>query len=286
MSVTIEPLKPKEKRILITKYIGDIHEHLMESQTYFRGFIATGTWMPISHMTTRPFPRDTQNVVPEDMAVSLQHCKEHIYAERCSRDKVLAAVEIIWDEETRLRLGEERVPLMEQAVIDAKVAETQPFVEKAFSRLMELKASLQRMATQDQHRIHAATGFETFIIGGSWMSMLVQKAIDLIFEDDTTFQTVQLKANGIDVYHGEFAIDEDNVNEGDTTSSEKNLRVDMNAIEYKAVEGFTLEVNTVQCRNLSAKNFLKNNDINVTASCLHVDFSKDELFELHVALQF
>ena len=119
--------------------------------------------------------------------------------------------------------------------------------------------------------------------------MLVQKAIDLIFEDGTTFQTIQLKANDIDVYHGEFAIDEDHVNEGDTTtSSEKNsLRVDMNAIEYKAVEGLTLEVNTVRCHNLSAKNFLKNNDINVTASCLHIDFSsKDELFELHVAPQF
>ena len=57
----------------------------------------------------------------------------------------------------------------------------------------------------------------------------------------------------------------------------------MNAIEYTAVEGLTLEVNTVRCRTLSAKNFLQNNDINVTESCLHADFSKDELFELHVA---
>ena len=144
---------------MITKIIGDIHERLPESQTYFRGFIATaGTWMPISHMTIHPFPRDTQNVL-EDMAVSLQHCKEYrpIYAERCSRDKVLAVVEIIQDEETRLRLEEERVALMEQAVIDAELAETQPFVEKkATSRLMKLKASLQRiMATQDlHHSIH------------------------------------------------------------------------------------------------------------------------------------
>ena len=99
------------------------------------------------------------------------------------------------------------------------------------------------------HRIHAATGFETFIIGGSWVSMVVQKAIDLIFEDDTTYQPVQLKANDIDVYHGEFTIED------------KNLTVDMNAIDYKAVEGLTLEVNTVQCHNLSAKIFFQNNDI-------------------------
>ena len=59
--------------------------------------------------------------------------------------------------------------------------------------------------------------------------MLVQKAIDLIFEDDTAYQPVQLKANDIDVYNGKFTIDD------------KNLTVDMNAaIEYKAVEGFLI----------------------------------------------
>ena len=130
------------------------------------------------------------------------------------------------------------------------------------------------MATQDLHRIHAATGFfETFIIGGSWVSMVVQKSIDLIFEDDTTYQPVQLKANDIDVYHGEFTMDED-----------KNLTLDMNAtIEYKNVEGLILEVNTVRCHNFKQVqriSGLKNNDINVMAcSYLHVDFSKDELFE-------
>ena len=106
--------------------------------------------------------------------------------------------------------------------------------------------------------------------------MLVHKVIDVIFEDDTSFQAVQLKANDIDIYLGDFTIDEEKTD----------LRVDMNAIEYKAIEGLALEVNIIWCRNLSAKNFLQNNDIDVKASCLHVDFSKDELFELHVALQF
>ena len=35
------PLTPKEKRILIIKVIGDFHEQLKESNTYWRGFIAT-----------------------------------------------------------------------------------------------------------------------------------------------------------------------------------------------------------------------------------------------------
>ena len=31
MKVTIEPIKPKEKRILTTKIIGDTHDHLAKS---------------------------------------------------------------------------------------------------------------------------------------------------------------------------------------------------------------------------------------------------------------
>ena len=61
-SVTIEPQNPKEKRTLMTKVIGDTHEHLTESQKHFRAFIATGTWMPIYHMLTRPLLRGNQNV--------------------------------------------------------------------------------------------------------------------------------------------------------------------------------------------------------------------------------
>ena len=101
------------------------------------------------------------------LIVSLQHCKEYSYAERCFRNKLLATVEVILDEETGLRLKEERVASMEQAVAHVELTVTQPFVEKATSRLTELKASLQHMAIQDLHHIHAATGFETFIIRDS-----------------------------------------------------------------------------------------------------------------------
>ena len=64
---------------------------------------------------------------------------------------------------------------MEQAVLDAELAETQPFVEKAASRLMELKASLRRMATQDLHRIHAATGFEDKIKVNTYIPTTLSK---------------------------------------------------------------------------------------------------------------
>ena len=103
MSVTIEPLKPKEKRTLMTKIICDTHERLNDSQTHFRAFIATGKWMPISHMVTRPFPRGNQNT-PDEAEVSLQHCKECACSERCAIDKVIAVIDTIKKEEEIIRL--------------------------------------------------------------------------------------------------------------------------------------------------------------------------------------
>ena len=57
-------------------------------------------------------------------------------------------------------------------------------------------------------------------------------------------------------------------------------------IEYITVPMSRLEVNTAQCHNLITNNLFRNNDINVTAICVHVDFSNDDLFQLHVSLQF
>lgn len=54
-----------------------------------------------------------------------------------------------------------------------------------------------------------------------------------------------------------------------------------NDIEYKDVAELCLEVNTICCHNLCAKIYLMNNDINISASYLHVDFSQDNLFEFH-----
>ena len=48
--VTIPLLAPCEKRIIITKAIPDCHERLINSNAHERAFIATATWMPISHL--------------------------------------------------------------------------------------------------------------------------------------------------------------------------------------------------------------------------------------------
>ena len=73
--------------------------------------------------------------------MKLQQCKEYIYAERCSRDKVIAAVENPRAEEVWLHEEEEHVSAMEQRAIDTSLVETINVVDKANSRITELKSS-------------------------------------------------------------------------------------------------------------------------------------------------
>ncbi len=84
-----------------------------------------------------------------------------------------------------------------------------------------------------------------------------------------------LIANDIDTYHGDF-----------TTDPNAEFDVDMRAIKYHKVDGLDLEINTVKCHSLSPDSFLANNDLNVTASCIHVNFAADKLFSVHASPQF
>ena len=70
--------------------------------------------------------------------------------------------------------------------------------------------------------------------------------------------------NDKDVYHGP------------TTNHESApFVVDFHEIKKYKVEGLSEELNMVKCHSLSAMGFLANNDINLTATCFEVDFSKD-----------
>ena len=64
------------------------------------------------------------------------------------------------------------------------------------------------------------------------------------------------------------------------------MSAELSGMSHKALSGLSFEMNTVLCRNLSAKNFMNNDDMNVMASFLHVDFIEEDLFTIHVAPQF
>lgn len=93
--------------------------------------------------------------------------------------------------------------------------------------------------------------------------------------NDNTFDSLSLEVNDIDAYHGTFTEDEN-----------AEIRINRGAIKYYKVDGLALEINTVECSNLSPDTFLANNDLNVTASCFYVNFTADELFTIRASPQF
>ena len=81
------------------------------------------------------------------------------------------------EENAHLYAEWENLIAMERVIIDEELTNTVRCVDRANSRMMELETSLKSMATGDLHHIHRATGFDEFIVGVSWVSMLINKAI-------------------------------------------------------------------------------------------------------------
>ena len=274
--VTVPALIPREKRILITKAIGDCHRRLAASGVYKRAFIATATWMPIQHL----LPNDDSDVerpsnAPQDSEVKLQHLPEYNYAERCSREKTLAAVKKINKEKELERAESVRIEVERKVAMEEEANRVQPFVDKAESLMEELHSSLMENILPHLELIHSETGLEEFVIGGSWASAMIVKAVTEVCKDDGEVDVFELEANDVDIYHGAF-----------TTEPGTSMVVHKDQIEYKVVEHFHWEINTVKCGLLSADNFLANNDLNITASCFHVNFASDQLFSLHALACF
>eukprot|EP00986_Skeletonema_menzelii_P014343 scaffold9453_cov75-Skeletonema_menzelii.AAC.1 len=267
----VETLTPCEKRVIITKAIGDCHAKLTSPgcKTYWRAFIATGSWMPVYHM----FEDATSNEVPvEETQVSLQHLPDYDYKKRCSNEKVADAVKVMREEKDNAAVAE-RARLKKIADgLALEIASTQVFVDKADGLMPQLLSKVNELVSETLQKIHEEKGHERFIIGGSWAAAIIAKSLDDICADDDNFDACSLTANDIDVYFGDFTEDFDS-----------KLIVDLNCIRYTKVDSITLEVNTIKCSNLSPQAMLANNDINVTACCFHVDFSKDELVSIHAS---
>ena len=149
------------------------------------------------------------------------------------------------------------------------------YVEKAEAIKADLLQELDKVVRQHLEVVHEETGLEEFIVGGSWAAAMIAQALTNISDDESEFESLVLKANDVDVYHGTF-----------TASAGSVMSVMLDRIAYKEVEGFPWEINTVECHRLSAENFLANNDLNVTAACLHVDFTTDSLFSFHASPSF
>ena len=67
-------MTPAEKRILITRVAADHHEKLLKTNACKRGYLATATWMPVSHLERDEFgSASDQACTKEETEVKLQY---------------------------------------------------------------------------------------------------------------------------------------------------------------------------------------------------------------------
>ena len=275
--IIIPKLTPREKRIIITKAVAAEHEKLVNTDVWKRGFIATATWMPVSHLRKD----DEGNFcglanIPEESEVKLQHLPEYNYEEQCSRATVVAAADAAKLNEENARGELERIASVEQEKIEFERVLNAPFVNKADNLMGELTEVLSTLITDDLTNIYLETGHEEFLIGGSWASAkIVQALLKLLPENEDLEELNELVTNDCDLFYGEF-----------TTDYSKSFAVDLNSTkDYVKSDELDVDINTVKARNISPSSFLANNDINITASCLHVNFAivEGSLFTVHAS---
>ena len=270
--ITIHPLTPREKRVLVTKAIGQCHEDLMKTNACERAFIATATWLPVSHLERDSGPA----FVPEESQVKLQHLPEYKYTEQCPRNTVLAVIAEKKRQEEEKRIANEQREAKEKAEQDAAIAAMAPYVEKATTINNELEELIHAAMIDEVTKISEGARLKKFVIGGSRASAAISDAYSTLTVNDKAIEIVPLGFNDVDVFHGTFT--------DDTT---KRLVVNKSKIKKFSIDGVTQEVNTVECGNLSPATFLQNNDINITASCILVDFSSNEcVLSIHASPSF
>ena len=127
------------------------------------------------------------------------------------------------------------------------------FTEKASSINNSLEEFASVTITGEVTKICEKTGIKKFMIGGSHASSMIYNACATLSRDDVGVEVVPLVSNDVGVFHGEFI-----------SNASKSLVVDKSKIKKVAVDGISMEVNTVECGNLSPGYFFVNNDINIT----------------------
>lgn len=83
------PLSAREKRILITKAIGEHHRMLCRDKPefFFRAFEATATWMPVYHFHDE-IPESLKNEETRESNVQVQHLVNYDHAKVCSKEAI------------------------------------------------------------------------------------------------------------------------------------------------------------------------------------------------------
>ena len=96
------------------------------------------------------------------------------------------------------------------AHLESDRIQTEPFVQKAQRLFSQLETRMYGYVSHYLRTIHVVTGYDNFIIGGSWASSMIAKVLNewTHCSDLVNFDKLDLVANDIDVYHGHWSTEE------------------------------------------------------------------------------
>ena len=244
-----EPLTAAEKRIFITKSIGDTYDRLWDTPTYKRSFIATGTWLPITHLVND----DGAETGTTDTEISLQGLKEYEYNKLVTKTVVTAEIQ----RRTAEAEAEAARAEAEAAAVRAEEARKQALYRES------AVAGAHMWSTAKDHQVVSGatlicstildvTEYDKIIIAGSWPASVVIKAV---CASQFGVPPIDMKPDDIDVYHGAEVGDFGLVPGGNS---------------YIDGPG-GLKVNLVKLSGgCSVESLLANNDVNITSVSIQV----------------
>ena len=238
-------LSAQEKRILITKAIGDVHERLLKGGAFKRSFIATGTELRVDHSA--------------DFESKLQGLA-FVYQSVCNQAAISAHKAVVQAEEAKRvaeNLIKERILEEKKQALKAKFHEAVQIAERVWRKLEPLvnnaaKSYFDEICRKIQVDFICSGSFPAFLIGDE-----LRKLPD--YADN-----VELKFNDIDIYYGNWS--EGEIRRGSCTW------IDMENIDK--------EVNLIKCSNLNTTWLVENFDINAVAVCVRVNVENESISSL------
>jgi len=248
--ITIPKLTPQEKHIIITKSVAAEHEKLLKTDVWRRGFIATVTWMSVSHLR-----KDDEGnfcgraTIPEESEVKLQHLPEYKYAEQCSRATVVTVADAANLEDEKARGELERIAAEEWEAIEAERTVNAPFVTKENSLMSALMVVVSTSITDDLKKKHSETGHEEFLIGGLWVSAKIVQALLTLLPVNELGGLNELVTNDCDLFYGKFTTDFSKPFVVDLKSSKEYVKSDELDIDIKPIpQKHTTSAPAVSCQ--------------------------------------
>ena len=111
-------MKPIDKRVLITKIVGNTHERLARSGIFKNAFLRTGTWLPTDGSADAEFClqgvdlKYTDVITVEKVEAHRKKCEEQAAKEDAEKKAAVKAME-----EKKNAIAEQLAPALEQSKI-------------------------------------------------------------------------------------------------------------------------------------------------------------------------